>query len=265
MPRTRNMREIAEQMEAFEATASVPGTPTGSRRDGGKFEDLCLGFWDAVAAHCVQNGATIQGGTLVGQRGWTGLAFGGRSIWLPVSHGQTGTAVPRINEWVKTTYAVTALVDRYPGTKRAIEAFSPASGHFAGEKYPLIFQNLTTGFDGSIIFVRDGILIRKMLLEYKTAKASAGTQIDGNAHERLSFQIMQYLEVATQYPAASFCVIANGAYLRYRNKYHVNFKIQAERLRCFAWFDMNFMCTSEEFMRLAEKCERWLFSGEDSE
>lgn len=86
------------------------------------------------------------------------------------------------------------------------------------------------------------------MLEYKTAKSSAGRQIDGNA-VRPSFQIMQYLEVATRYTKCGLMVMANGAFVRYRNKYHVNFHVQADRLENFAWFSMEHACTTTEYTR----------------
>jgi hypothetical protein len=259
------LAQIAEQMESFEAAASVSGSPTGSRRDGGYFEALCLDFWEALADICKEKKATVVGATCVGGRHWQGLRNGDRILWLPSKHPLSSVDSSRAAEWLKTNYDVTELVSRYPGNERAVQDFAPASGPFSGQRYPKIYENLKTGFDGAIIFVRANTLERKMLLEYKTAKSSLGGQIDGNAHERLSFEIMQFLEVATRYPSASLRVLANGAFVRYRNKYHVNFKIQAQRLRCFGWFDMKFMCTALEFLALAEECESWLFAKEGYE
>lgn len=105
----------------------------------------------------------------------------------------------------------------------------------------------------------------KILLEYKTAKSSKGRQIDGNAHERLSFQIMQYLEVATRYTKCSLMVLANGAFIRYRNKYHVSFHVQAERLKNFAWFSMEHACTAPEYTCFLTGLLAWLFDGTTQE
>ena len=107
-----------------------------------------------------------------------------------------------------------------------------------------------------------GAPIDKMLIEYKTAKSSLGRAIDGNAHERLSFQIMQYLEVATTYTSCSLTVLTNGAFSRYRNKYHVNFHIQADRLSALPWFSMDHLCTREEFSGLARRLASWLFEND---
>ncbi|MGC9360482.1 MAG: hypothetical protein ACP5G7_08945 [Anaerolineae bacterium] len=89
-------------------------------------------------------------------------------------------------------------------------------------------------------------------MEYKTAKSSKGISLDGNAHERLSFQILQYLEIATRYPRCSLVVIANGAFAFYRNKYHVSFRTQADRLSNFCWFEMLRLCTQAEYLRFVK-------------
>lgn len=120
---------------------------------------------------------------------------------------------------------------------------------------------LSTGFDDTIVMVETGVLREKLLLEYKTAKSSRGRQIDGNAHERLSFQVMQYLEVATRYTRCSLVVLANGAFVRYRNKYHVNFHVQADRLSNFAWFSMEHACTVAEYTSFLAGLLSWLFEG----
>ena len=124
-----------------------------------------------------------------------------------------------------------------------------------------MYNALTTTFDDTVLLTENGTLIEKILLEYKTAKSTKDEKIDGNAHERLSFQIMQYLEAATRYTRCSLVVIANGAYVKYRNKYHVSFHVQADRLNNFSWFKMEFACASAEYARFLESLLAWLFNG----
>lgn len=112
-----------------------------------------------------------------------------------------------------------------------------------------------------MVLVEAGVLREKVLLEYKTAKSTRGRQVDGNAHERLSFQILQHLEVATRYTRCSLVVLANGAFVRYRNKYHVTFHVQTDRLRNFAWFAMEHACTVDEYARFVTGLLGWLFEG----
>jgi hypothetical protein len=55
--------------------------------------------------------------------------------------------------------------------------------------------------------------------------------------------------------------MANGAYARYRNKYHVNFHVQADRLTNFGWFSMEHACTVAEYTRFLSSLLSWLFDG----
>jgi len=130
-----------------------------------------------------------------------------------------------------------------------------------GERYPDMYCGLKTGFDDTIILCDGGVLVKKILLEYKSAKASGGKHIDGNAHERLSYQIMQYLEVATRFTKCSFAVVGNGAFIRYKNKYHATFNVQLDRLSCFSWFCMRYMCCSGEYISFARELVEWLSGG----
>jgi hypothetical protein len=121
-----------------------------------------------------------------------------------------------------------------------------------------MFAGLSTRFDGTVVLEAKRALVEKILLEYKTAKSSEGQHIDGNAHERLSFQVMQYLEIATRYTKCSLVILANAAFIKFKNKYHVNFKLQADRLTAFSWFDMKHVCTTREYCVFAEQLSDWL-------
>lgn len=136
------------------------------------------------------------------------------------------------------------------------------AGPFVGTNYLAMDARMRTGFDDTIVLEENGALRGKTLLEYKTAKSSNGTHIDGNAHERLSFQTMQYLEVATRYPYCSLAVLANGAFARYRNKYHVTFHIEADRLSSFRCFFMEHCCARHEHARLTYRLIDWLVRGQ---
>ena len=103
--------------------------------------------------------------------------------------------------------------------------------------------------------------MRKSFLSTKQPSPARKKRIDGNAHESLTFQIMQYLEVATRYTQCSLVVVSNGAFVRYKNKYHVNFHVQADRLRNFTWFSMEQISTSPEYLRFADGLLGWLLEG----
>jgi len=188
-----------------------------------------------------------------------------RVVWLPVPGGAGKKADERVQEWLRPVFPVGELVDAFPGRAEVIQSYSPTRGPYAGQNYPEMYSRLTTDFDDGILLVEGDVLREKILLEYKTAKSTEGTALDGNVHERLSFQIMQYLEAATRYTKCSLVVMANGAFIRYRNKYHVNFKVQAERLRSFAWFSMQYLCTREGYVGFADDLLTWLGRGAASE
>lgn len=159
------------------------------------------------------------------------------------------------------SYSVGNLIAAFPGTRQAIGRYSPDTGPFSGESYPRIYENRTTRFDGAVVLVENDVLREKILLEYKTAKSSQGISIDGNVHERLSFQILQYLEVASRYSACSLAVMANGAFARYHNKYHPNLHVQADRLSVFRWFDMEYLATVSEYGRFVAGLRDWLLAS----
>lgn len=264
-----NIKYIFEQMEAFEASQSVANTGTGSRLEGGEFEVLVQQMWNAFSDLCATRGAlrTQKSGSrfrkkLVWHRHIVHqLVVADRHLIVPYKDERDHAPGEPDPRWLETEYAVQRLVESFPGTDNAIRDYAPSAGPFTGNKYPSMYAGMSTGFDDTVVLVEAGVLREKILLEYKTAKSSRGGQIDGNAHERLSFQIMQYLEAATQYTKCSLTVLANGAFVRYKNKYHVNFHIQAERLENFAWFSMEHACTTTQYTRFLTGLLSWLFEG----
>lgn len=254
------LERICGEMERFEASKSVEKTGTGSRREGAAFETLVRQMWEEFSDVLIKNGS--KDGTA--PKGYVLHHYQGRGLLLPSTYGGRFTSTARMGHgWNWHIFEVEDLVEKFPGTSEAADRYAPTSGPYAGDKYPAIFTGLSTKFDDSIVLIDKGVLREKILLEYKTGKSSKGKAIDGNAHERLSFQMMQYLEVATLYTRCSFAVFANGAFARYRNKYHVNFHIQAERLSNFAWFSMEYMCTKSKYERFLLGLQKWLIEGKD--
>ena len=249
-------------MEAFEASGSVANTGTGTRREGEDFEKLIAQTWNAFLATAQGGGTNAEIVPGVGTRRYAKLTYGGRTLFVP-----TTEALPKTGgeqepyRWLEVVFGVSELVQAYPGESEAVCRYAPEDGPFGADAYSSIYSGLSTRFDDTVVLVDGGVLREKILLEYKTAKSTKGRQIDGNAHERLSFQIMQYLEVATRYTKCSLVVLANGAFIRYRNKYHVNFHVQADRLRNFEWFSMEHACTAGEYARFFDGLLTWLFEG----
>ena len=261
-PLSEDIRKIAHSMEVFEASESVANTGTGARREGEEFERLTAQLWMSFRRVAESGGAQVTTVVGVGTRRYARLAIGRRSIYVPtLAADEVTDATAAPPRWLEVVFGVSDLVATFPTEAEAVRRYAPEDGPYAGPQYPSIYNGLTTKFDDTLVLEDDGVLREKILLEYKTAKSSAGRQIDGNAHERLSFQIMQYLEVATRYTKCSLMVMANGAFIRYRNKYHVNFHVQAERLTNFAWFSMAHACTATEYICFLSGLLSWLFEG----
>jgi hypothetical protein len=256
------IERICKQMEAFEASGSVANTGTGARREGEDFEHMIALLWLAFRRAAEAAGARLEVVAGVGTRRYAKLTVQTRSIFVPTSAGDV-VSDPDADQarWLDVAFSVSDLVAGFPTEAEVVREYAPQTGPYAGPQYPSIYHGLTTKFDDTVVLVDSSVLREKILLEYKTAKSTAGRQIDGNAHERLSFQIMQYLEVATRYTKCSLTVIANGAFIRYRNKYHVNFHVQADRLTNFAWFSMEHVCTEAEYARFLTGLLAWLFTG----
>jgi len=253
--------EILDRIETFEASASEKNTGTGARREGGQFEKLLADMWIKFRQGAEAAGAHVNIVAGVGTRRYASLSVADRQLLIPEPRSTAVDVAGEKNRWLEVDFGVAELVRSFPGEAEAIDRYAPSSGRFAHAAYPEIYKTTTTQFDDTIVFVESGVLREKILLEYKTAKSSRGNTIDGNAHERLSFQIMQYLEVATRYTRCSLVVVANGAFVRYKNKYHTNFHIQADRLSNFSWFDMQYLCTRDEYAMFLASLYECLFVG----
>lgn len=253
---------LMDSMESFEASGSQENTGTGSRREGEGFEHLVRELWAAFSLAAQGEGATAVAVKGAGADAYTQLSVGSRVLYVPATAtGHEVVASENTLKWLTVTFKVSSLLEAFPGEKEVIARYAPETGPYAREQYPRIYENMRTHFDDSLLLVENGVLKEKILLEYKTAKSTKGISIDGNAHERLSFQIMQYLEVATGYPRCSLAVITNGAFIRYRNKYHANFQVQADRLSNFCWFKMEYLCSAPEYARFLSGLLTWLVDG----
>lgn len=257
------MLAVFDNIEDFEASDSVANTGAGSRRDGEGFENLIERMWAALIDNAEDGGASLSYVRHPRGKVYAKLTVDGRSLYLPAAAPEYGPQ-PEVHpqpRWLETIFEVEEMVENHPGTREAVERYAPEEGPFAGDAYAGIYSGLSTIFDDNIALEDNGKLVEKILLEYKTAKSSGDKRIDGNAHERLTFQIMQYLEVATQFESCSLVVLANSAFVRYRNKYHVNFQIQAERLAIFPWFHMRHHCTKSGIHLFTTSLMQWLFEA----
>lgn len=255
-------QQVLAEIEQFEAAGSVANTGTGARREGEQFEHLISELWRSFSEVAKTAGATATVVRNSQTRRYTKLTVGDRSLYVPASNDEVLTAAAALpSPWLELVFSVTDLVASFPSEPEAIRRYAPTEGLYAGQRYPEMYAGLSTKFDDTIVLEEAGVLREKVLLEYKTAKSTVGRQIDGNAHERLTFQVMQYLEIATRYTRCSLVVISNGAFARYRNKYHVSFHVQADRLSNFAWFRMEHVSTVAESERVLNGLLSWLFDG----
>ncbi len=263
LPIEDEMRLLEERLYDYEASESVANTGTGSRREGGEFEKLVGDYWlclkDVLISRGVDLCRVVEG---AGKRKWWCLEHGKRRMLLPCHpHEPLTDSTEQPHRWLELVFRTEDILDSFPGRQEARDRYAPARGPYADENYHALHDGLSTKFDDTVLLIEDDILKEKWLLEYKTAKSSKGSHIDGNAHERLSFQIMQYLEVAPRYTRCRFVVIANGAFVKYRNKYHANFHVQADRLSNFGWFNMRHACTPEEYRHLIDELVVWILNS----
>lgn len=260
------LSEAARKLEEFLASPSRRGTPTGARTEGKAFERLAREWWQSVAEELQKRGADIQH-VRVANRLYNSLHRGRRTVYVPAgrpdmkAYSDNSVVITQSHpkwRWFDTTFKVSDIVATFPGVWEAIQRYAPDSGSFAGRNYPRMYEGATISFDDTVVFEDDGALTQKWLLEYKTAKPNSARQIEGNAHERLSFQMLSYLEIASRFPVCRFLVFANGAFSLYKNKYHVCFHIQADRLRVYSFFDMLFLSTKRQYLKIFTEVSRWL-------
>jgi hypothetical protein len=187
----------------------------------------------------------------------------------------------RINDWIRHKYKVACWYDpKLPELRRKgwipeESETSVSSQLYRGENYRKIYlekrgeKSKITKFDGAILKLvspplsglEKACLDKKILVEIKSAKIKSDGSIDGNVHERFSFQNMEYLEIASLYPKTQLLLLTNDVFLRSRNKYYTAFGVHAIRLmNAFCFYEFDMVSTSEQYVRLFKKWEKWLLS-----
>lgn len=254
----------------FEADATIPKIGAGTRTEGHKFETSLIPFWKMLAEELAGTARPIEYVQL-GSHTWGRVRVETRSVFLPAPypvHAQAidvkrHTQMGSVEKGLQTKFKVSELVNAYPGENTVVRRYAPTSGPFAGDAYPQIYAEMGTEYDGTILLMEnDDVLVEKILLEYKTAKSSKGLRLDGNAHERLTFQMMQYLQVAHLYSRCSLAVFATDSFVRYKNKYHVNFCIQKDILaELYDGFHIDYLATVRDYLSFVENIRTWLNTG----
>lgn len=249
---------LADRLDNIVSSPSVAGRPAGSSDAGTVFEDAIENIWEDFArlhqpfvklvriTHPIPSRKNVPILCLRNLENHAEIFFPERRINLTPDSIETDE-IP--DSWLLREFTVSELIRNHLG--EGPYNFAPPTPRdsiaYYGENYPHLFRGKKTKFDWAMALSLNGVLVEKMLFEYKSAKSSGGETVDGNAHERLAFQALQYLEVASQMTSCSLNVVMSSAFAKYRNKYHPSFNQQSIRLGdAFRWFKMRlFMCHSE--------------------
>ncbi len=264
---------IGDIIATYSGGPSLAGVPAGGRVEGKQFEAAVAEAWITFAQevrstatiHVVEPARPGQPRVIKFQSNkgpWAMyLDFSG-DIASHAADGDLREEVPP--EWLEKKYLVSELLEAQigPGPYTFAPPTRLDSKLYHADHYPEMFAAKSTNFDYSGAFVEDGQLREKLLFEYKYAKSSGNDTIDGNAHERLSFQVLQYLEIALRYPACSLNVIAAQAFSEYRNKYHPSFNQQALRLSgTYRQVIFRYAACRSDYIALFNSFARYLTEG----
>jgi hypothetical protein len=252
--------DICKRLHEIQATESVANTGAGKRQDGAVFEHLMVEYWDRLAQICVFHGASVAytADNATAKKKYAVLSRGNRNLVLPCSDSKPVTKFGIHRNSLRLRFKAKDILAQYPSLESTIRSWAPEQGKFSGVDYRKQYEEKVTEFDDTIIKLEDGMLVEKVLLEYKTSKSSKGKSIDGNAHERLSFQMLQYAEIAPMFTSCSLLVFSNGAFGQYENKYHMFFRLQMERLKVLSGFKATFNSDIGEYVSRAQELHDWL-------
>jgi hypothetical protein len=264
---------LGDVIAAYSGGPTLAGVPAGGRAEGGEFEAAVRDAWTTFAREVRRTVGTIwvvnpqrsgqrRAVKIESQSGPWAIYWDYSSDIAALAEGEVTEDVPPA--WLERRFLVADLLEAQLGA--GPYPFAPPteqdSARFHGEAYPALFAGRTTNFDFSGALVDSGVLKEKLLFEYKYAKSSNNDSIDGNAHERLAFQILQYVEIALRYPSCSLNVIAAQAFSEYRNKYHPAFNQQAIRLNdTFRQVQFRFAACRSDYIALFDCFAYFLLDG----
>jgi len=267
-----NFDGIGDVIAAYSGGPALGGTAAGSRPEGHEFEAAVREAW-IIFAREISKVASIH--VVMPQRQGQHKCLkvqsrrGPWAIFWDYSDDMAQFSESTVTEdvppnWLTKKFLVSDLLRDQLGA--GPYSFAPPtpqdSARYYGSHYPEMFAGMTTSFDFSGTLVANGSLKEKMLFEYKYGKSSNDDRIDGNAHERLGFQILQYLEIAQRFPSCSLNVIAAQAFSEFRNKYHPGFNQQAARLNeMFQQVQFRFAACRSDYIALFECFARFLSNG----
>lgn len=271
------LSRVCRPIAAFSGPPGKAGTPAGSRPEGRLFESSVQEAWVNYVIEeassdqhlaCLSRSPGVPRPLIAISNASTrcSIYLGATAKMLNALAGRipSGEDLDLPQSWLKRGFLVKTLIENHLGV--GVPYFAPKSHDdsllYFGERYPKLYEGKTTVFDFTAALVKDGTLVEKMLFECKYAKDKGDGTVEGNAHERLGFQMLQYLEVAQMYSRCSLNVIVANAFLQCRNKYHPGFNQQAKRLGdCFSHFIMRFCACLSDYVKLFSEVSAFLHTG----
>ncbi|GIW38888.1 MAG: hypothetical protein KatS3mg075_369 [Meiothermus sp.] len=266
--------KIAEMIASFEDGVTQKGRPTGQATGGRSFEAnlaIALGsFISQIAQELRIDPLLIRGedenGQILKNEIYLGLSYRNRSIIWNLPSLNVSSQSKKDNQtvrysWLARKYDVSIWYDRVLGAldNRGWVPIPEDETNYHGERYSEIYKGSQITFDGTIALIESDQLRRKIFIEAKSAKSSNKGRIDGNAHERFSYQNLEYLELATLYPSTQLLLLTNDAFVRYKNKYHTGFGVHAVRLsNAFGFYSFDMVSTKSQYVRLFNSWKSWI-------
>ncbi|MEJ5337148.1 MAG: hypothetical protein WHT26_07630 [Thermus sp.] len=287
---TSEIRKIISEIVDYEPEETIGGRTTGEASGGRTFEKIVSQkFQEAFLLLAKGTKSTVvevlSEGDIVPTRQRVGLwgiynQFSGKAL-VPIL-----TEAPNNTHGIRKPNGTILIVSKQDLqlTFKTDEVYAPylnvlkESRHIPKTReksYWELAEGLSTKFDGGLLFVENirvdstkrlrGDVTRKILMEIKAAKSSQKQRVDGNAHERFSFQNMEFLVWSHTHPPEKLglLLLTNGAFLRYKNKYHMAFGIHAHLLRqSFGrFYKFQMISWYEDYLDLMTDIGEWLLSS----
>jgi len=293
-----SFEELAERIAQFEAGPTQPGRTTGEAKEGTQFEghvleNICKAFCfmakisnsnallRKVKVNGTKNGLFAIHNSVTGRavacycrvksiadscRDFIGL---NSNLYIALEDSDYKSLV--IKGIVSLRVSSNIL---YDGKIEDLYSKGHVPENMGRDDYKRLYHGTNMKFDGILMFVEgidssDHIGVDKIrsiaILEIKSAKSSNGRSIDGNAHERFSFQMLQYL-ILSEYvnknphlPNVSLLLMTNSSFLRYNNKYHAAFGIHSLLLStCSSHFRFRMISDEGQYASFFTLMHKWI-------